>query len=334
MKSKVIFLIAVVWFGVCFWEAPVLSKPEFPSLDQVNVPSPLDYAQPKSWLALPANPNRFSVDVFWVYPTVVSEKPVWITNPADAAHRKAAHHTLVSQASVFDLHTNSYAPLYRQMNMEGLSLPQEKRNQLLQYGEDDVWRALQYYLKHYNKGKPFILAGHSQGSNILTRLVLQHWGKAGADKRLVAAYLIGWSITRQDLAENPGIRICRSATQTGCFISYNSVAAGRQQASPTILPGAVVVNPLSWRTDNALVPARQNLGAVFFTENGNAIVRPQFTSARAADGGLVVAPADPALVQSNSSTFPKGVYHQFDYALFYENIKENASVRIKAYTKN
>lgn len=331
MKIKVIFLIAAVWIGVCFWEAPVQSKPEFPPLDQVSVPKALDYAQPISWLALPANPNRFSVDVFWVYPTVVPDKPVWIMNPATASHRKAAHHTLVSQASVFDLHTNIYAPLYRQMSMEGLSLPEKKRTVLLQYGEDDIWRALQYYLDHYNKGKPFILAGHSQGSNILTRLALKHWGKKGADKRLVAGYLIGWSITRQDLKNSPGIKMCRSSRQTGCFISYNSVAAGKQSAAPTILPGAVVVNPLSWRIDDVFVPAAQNLGAVFFSQDGRKTVVPHFTSAVAAAGGLVVNPADSALVAMPSQTFPKGIYHYYDYALFYENIKKNASDRIDAY---
>ena len=184
MKSKVIFLIVMVWFGVCFWEVPVQSTSELLDLDQMSVPKALDYAQPKSWLALPANPNRFAVDVFWVYPTVPSDKNVWIVNPTGNAHRKAAHHTLVSEASVFDHHTNIYAPLYRQMSMEGLSLRAAKRELLLQYGEDDVWRALQFYLEHYNKGKPFILAGHSQGSNILTQIVMHHWGKTGLDKRL------------------------------------------------------------------------------------------------------------------------------------------------------
>ncbi len=211
-------------------------------------------------------------------------------------------------------------------------MPESKRELLLRYGEDDVWRALQFYLKQYNKGKPFILAGHSQGSNILARLVMHHWGKTGVDKRLVAGYLIGWSITAQDLKCNPGMKMCRSASQIGCFISYNCVAAGRQKFAPTILPGALVVNPLSWQIDAALVPAKKNLGAVFFSEDGKRTVRPHFTSAKAAGGGLVVKPADPALVASSTDSFPEGVYHCYDYALFYENIKENASERISAFT--
>ena len=331
MKIKVILLIAVVWVGVCFWEAPVQSGADLPPLDHVSIPKALDYAQPKSWLALPANPNRFDVDVFWVYPTVITDRTDWIVTPSSPSHRQGAHLTLVSQASVFDRQTNIYSPLYRQMSIDGLSLPTPKRDMLLQYGEDDVWRAFEYYLAHYNKGKPFILAGHSQGSDLLVRLLLKKWGKKGADQRMVAAYLIGWSITRQELQEHPGLKMCNSASQTGCLVSYNCVAAGRQNVAPTILPGAVVVNPLSWTIDDELVSAERNLGAVFVSSDGSKTVRPHFTSAMAVDGGLVVVPADPALLATPTKAFPKGVYHMFDYALFYENIKENASVRINAF---
>ena len=89
-------------------------------------------------------------------------------------------------------------------------------------------------------------------------------------------------------------------------------------------------NPLTWKTDSTFAPATLNLGAVFF-DNGSTQAIPHFTSAQAIDSGLVVNPEDPALVDSGPPSFPKGVYHVFDYSLFYENLRENVAERIKAH---
>lgn len=299
-----------------------------------TVPCAPDYSRGESWLALPETPGRKAVDLFWVYPTVYMDESGWIMDISDPGLKAAAHETIQQQASAFTGQANLYAPLYRQMNMAGLSLSKERRDLLMRYGHEDVWNAFRYYLDHYNNGRPFILAGHSQGSNLLTALAVEHWGKTGVEDQLVAGYLIGWSITGQDLEENPELRICRSPDQTGCFITYNTVAAGRQGNSPTIAPGTVVVNPLSWTVDSALAPAAMNLGAVFFGADGTRRVLPGFTSARAVDGGLVVDPADPVLVTPEKQVFPKGVYHAYDYALFYENLKANLARRIRAWGGN
>ncbi|BEQ16627.1 hypothetical protein FAK_36930 [Desulfoferula mesophila] len=147
----------------------------------------------------------------------------------------------------------------------------------------------------------------------------------------MAAYLIGWSITKDDLAQYPALRMCRSAEQTGCIVAYNSVAAGYQQKAPTIRPGAVSVNPLSWRTDGELVPAAANLGAVFFPHDGADRKKPHYTSAQNVDGGLVVNPPDPQ--DLDHMPFGPGVYHAYDYSFFYENLKANAARRIQAFDK-
>ncbi len=68
----------------------------------------------------------------------------------------------------------------------------------------DVYAALDYYFKHYNQGRPFILAGHSQGSMML-KIALTDYFKEHTDylERMVAAYVIGFSITTDDLEANP-----------------------------------------------------------------------------------------------------------------------------------
>lgn len=296
-----------------------------------DAPPPPDYAKSDSWLAIPDKPGKHPVDIFWVYPTILADNEHWLMNPADTGLQARAANTLRTQASVFSGQANLYAPLYRQMNLAGLSLGAQEQGRIIAYGTEDVWRAFTYYLEHLNNGRPFILAGHSQGSNILTALAIKHWGTTGAENRLIAAYLIGWSITGNDLKTNPKLKMCASAAQINCFISYNSVAEGRQQVAPTIRAGAVVTNPLNWSISNEFAPASLNLGAKLFMPDGTTKCLPHFTSAQSWESGLVVDPANPALVPIGDGGFPKGVYHQYDYSLFFENLRSNAARRIQTY---
>ncbi len=212
-----------------------------------------DYSLARNWLQMPRVPDK-PVDVFWVYPTVYRGSQ--ITAPLnDPQMIMAAQGTLIAQASIFTGKANLYAPLYRQANVAVLSMDAASKARHLAVGLGDVQAAFDYYLANLNHGQPFILAGHSQGSNLLTELLIRNMGRPALQKRLVAAYLLGWSVTQQDLAKQPLLKICRQASQTGCVITYNCVAAGCQKKAPTILPGAISVNPLSWSTDDKLAPA-------------------------------------------------------------------------------
>ena len=71
---------------------------------------------------------------------------------------------------------------------------------------EDVRSAFFYYLQHWNQGRPFILAGHSQGSQHLVRLIQEletlHETSVLLD-RLVAAYLIGCAVRALPRAAGP-----------------------------------------------------------------------------------------------------------------------------------
>ncbi|MBU1156568.1 MAG: DUF3089 domain-containing protein [Proteobacteria bacterium] len=306
--------------------AVCLPGAEAPAWAMVQDQSP-DYSQAQNWLYLPKTTDQ-KVDVFWVYPTVYDGKAT-VAEVNDPQMRAGAEGTLAAQASVFAGQANLFAPLYRQANISVLSMEQAQKDRYLRAGLGDVQAAFDYYLQNLNQGRPFILAGHSQGSKLLTAFARKNLQRPDLQKKMVAAYLLGWSITKQDLAQYPFLHICRSAAQTGCIVTYNSVAAGYQKKAPTILPGAISVNPLSWTTDGKLVPASQNLGAVFFDDQGKSQTLSHFTSAQNKDGGLVVAPKDTKLLTQMS--FGPGVYHCYDYSLFYENLKVNIAQRIKAY---
>ncbi|MCB2192400.1 MAG: DUF3089 domain-containing protein [Deltaproteobacteria bacterium] len=286
-----------------------------------------DYSQAANWLDLPKSITQ-KVDVFWVYPTVYNGKAM-VAKIRDPQMIEGAKYTVRSQASVFQGQANLFAPLYRQASAKVLTMDQAAKDHYLGLGLADVTAAFNYYLKHYNQGRPFILAGHSQGSNLLTDFARQNLDDPVFKKRMVAAYFIGWSITPDDLKKHPAMKVCRSAAQTGCIVTYNSVAAGKQTKAPTILPGAISVNPLSWSTDGKLVPASANLGAMFFPKEGADQSYAHFTSAQNQDGGLVVAPKDSKLL--TQMPFGPGVYHCYDYSFFYENLKANIARRIKAF---
>ena len=321
-------LAAVLWLICC---SSGWGQASLPAFSPAAIPPAPDYAQKENWLACPPNPDPGKVDVFWVYPTVLMDDSHWLQDVNDRETLGAAQRTIERQASVFAGKTNLYAPFYRQANLAVLSLDPKARDEVMKICLEDVGRAFDYYLKHLNLNRPFILAGHSQGSDMLIEMAVEKWGRTGAEDRLVAAYLIGWSITQEDLLENKALTICREARQINCFISYNSVAPGLQDKAPTILPRAVAVNPISWKTDSILAPAADNLGSVFFREDGSCQTITGFASAQVQGGGLAVTAKDPSLLKSPSASFPEGVYHAFDYSLFYENLKANVEERIRAF---
>ena len=288
-----------------------------------------DYGQRQYWLSLPDKPAK-GVDVFWVYPTVYQGKK-HISDIGDAQMKRAAARTLQTQAAVFAGSADIYAPLYRQCGLEALKLSPEEKERALDAGFQDLQAALDYYLTHLNRGRPLILAGHSQGSNQLLKLLKKRLGDKKLRKILVAAYVIGWSVTSQDLVQYPHLRLCNTPRQTGCVISYNSVAEGYANAAPTIIRGAIAVNPLTWNTAPGQAPASANLGAVFVAADGSRKLVPRFTPARVEGGALMVEPKEPELL--TQMPFGPGVYHAYDYSLFFENLRRNAAQRIEAFKK-
>ena len=84
----------------------------------------------------------------------------------------------------------------------------------------DVFAALDYYFEHLNGGRPFILAGHSQGS-IMQSFVLAEYMKAHPEylKRMIAAYVIGFSITEDYLKANPHLKFAEGADDTAIVVS-------------------------------------------------------------------------------------------------------------------
>jgi len=295
-----------------------------------EIPQAPDYQKSSSWVFQTPTPDK-PIDVFYVYPTIYAEDSPANMDINTADLRGAAKHLIDVQASVYSESANIFAPYYRQMSFAKLN-PEEDtyKNQYFQLGYSDVSRAFEYFLENLNQGRPFILAGHSQGTMVLIQLMREHFKKPDLQNQLVAAYLIGYSITPEVFATYPWMKPATQATDTGVIISYNTQAPGAT-GSPVLLPGAFCINPLNWTTDETPADKLSNLGAVFFNDTTSHIEReiPHYAGARVdKETGALVTTLPEGL---DIGAFPLGVYHKYDYALWYCNLKANVKTRCKNY---
>ena len=70
-------------------------------------------------------------------------------------------------ATTLETFANVYAPYYRQVDAAyALTLPLPEHDALIAgIPTMDTVASFDYYVQNFNHGRPFILAGHSQGSN-------------------------------------------------------------------------------------------------------------------------------------------------------------------------
>ncbi len=320
-----------------------------------NLKAP-NYATPDAWAAFPGRPSHAedrpegdtpaterNVAVFFIHPTTYLAFSIG-NAPYDAASapgRRVDDVVLKYQASVFNACCRIYAPRYRQASyaaITGNSAPAYAADDLA-YG--DVARAFEAFLK-LEAGRPFIIAGHSQGSIYAMRLLQEKVIGQPVQRRLVAAYIPGASLPQE--IETLGLPICRTALALGCVIAWNSVRDGfidkrrlegaviwwRGSYQPIAGRPIVCVNPLNWEID-AAAPASANLGSLH--PGGGPISQP---AAGAADAvcqnhllGVDVAPNERRHVLGLLRL--TGVYHVLDYGLYYMNIRKNATDRAHSF---
>ena len=213
-----------------------------------QVPAEPDYADTTQWFVADRGAG---VDVFYITSTETDDYPmggaVWYFSDTYNDSLRAllqGEMTGVDQLLAGDL--NFYSPYYRQCSMETFtadSLVAER----MPLAMGDVKRAFDYYIEHLNGGRPFIVAGFSQGAIGVVEL-LKHMDDE-AYSRMVAAYVIGWKVTDDDLAATTHILAARDSADLGVTVCYNSVRTP-QCAIPMLSEGnRMAINPLNWRTD-------------------------------------------------------------------------------------
>lgn len=329
-------IMSLVLFLVCLSSVLVAcSKSNTPTIPVTASPSATapvatDYSQTAHWLTLPV-PGLLPVDVFYFYPTAwtSSDNNSQICSIDEPTMLTQAPSAFARQATAFTSVGNIYAPYYRQDNLS----PSNRLNVIAGIPTLDATAAFDYYIKHYNNGRPFILAGHSQGSDVLSDL-LSGYMKDHPEvlKNMVAAYVIGFPITAAYLAENPFLKFAQGPDDTGVIVSYNTQAPDVLPESNPVLSGMVglVINPITWTRDETLATTAQGLGSYMLDPATKTLKKtPQYADAKIdkANGVLICSTADENALLPFTSGLGKGVYHSFDYMFYYYNLTENAARR-------
>lgn len=331
---KLVFLLGLLFFfSGCRW----LRTPKR-AFDQYEHPAPPVYSDTTFWAALPFmkdpadsipvhalsdNQSKAAVDVFFIYPTLYLKAKNWNAPVAKTKfNREVDESTILHQASVFNGSCRVFAPRYRQMTYYGFYDEEGERECALELAFSDVATAFQYYLAHWNNGRPFIIAGHSQGSLMALMLLQQVVDGKPIQDQLVAAYLAGWPIKPSDLKAIP---LCKGPNQTHCYVTWNTVAWDYKlnKRSKQFFREAQCVNPLTWEVDTSYVGYNQNEGSL--TRKYDTLL-PFVTDAQI-HGSLLWIHRDrlPGLAH-----FMKR-FHVADYNLFWSSIRENVAQRILAY---
>jgi len=207
------------------------------------------------------------IDCFYVYPTVSRES----TPNSDMALGPEEQHAALEQFARFSAKCRTYAPLYRQTTVAAMNGAASGADRELAYRDVlDAWR---FYLGHHNRGRGVVLIGHSQGANLLIRLVSEEIDGRKIQRQLVSALLIGANIQVPTGRDEGGtfqhIPLCRKPDQIGCVIGYSSYLASQPPGSDAIFGAAAgpasanaCVNPGALMNDGGLDAELPTVGEV------------------------------------------------------------------------
>ena len=301
-------------------------------------PSPVAW-QPDGMVPDPA---QYNVAVFFVHPTSYLNKTHWNAPIDDPKARQLGEMMVRANASVFANAAQVWAPRYRQATVGAFLSDLPAARQALDLAYADVAQAFEAFVAAQPPGRGIVLAGHSQGSFLIKRLLKDKVAGTPLVRRIVAAYVIGWVVdTKRDLP-GMGLPACAEPQQGGCVISYLSFAddadpATMRQAYERFAgaPGAIAATP-QYLCSNPLTggiggtaPASANLGGIVpDLKLEHARVTPGLVGAACnADGSLRIGPGP----DMGPFVLPGGNYHVYDYALFWTNLKRDFGLRAAAW---
>ncbi|MBS1597188.1 MAG: DUF3089 domain-containing protein [Bacteroidetes bacterium] len=268
------------------------------------------------------------VDVFFLHPTTFGLKSdtAWNADINSAeTNAKTDYTTILFQASAFN-ECRVFAPRYRQANIAAyFTQDTVAAAKAFDLAYEDLKTAFQYYLDHYNQGRPIIIASHSQGTTHAERLLKEFFEDKPLKSKLVVAYIIGMRIPKNYFST---LAPCKDSTQTGCYVGWRTYRKGYE---PSYIKNedesAPVTNPLTWTTTSEYAARDLNRGSVLLKFNK---LPMNVTDAQTNDHVLWI----------NRPHFPGSFfyrtknYHIGDINLFYVNIRDNIRTRINAFWKN
>lgn len=262
-------------------------------------------------------------DIFYVCSTETSD---WINEQGDTMHFADMNRPEHRAALYGEMHgvdslicpktCNFYAPYYNQATLEGLLWDTTLFRPRCAQSTKEVKQAFAYYMRHFNQGRRFVLMGYSQGAFTVVELLKSLTPEE--TERMVAAYVIGYQVTTEDLT-CPSIRPAQSETDTGVTVCFNSVSS--VNAAIPILSGntAIGINPVNWETDATSATYLFDFAGACDTLTATLDTLSHLTIIRGYKG---FCPQVPFCGR-------EGNYHCMEIPLYYRFLKENVAARIQ-----
>lgn len=277
------------------------------------------YSDPQLWYREANTPGDKAYDIFYLLPTCVWDRvdtkgdTIHYADPLYAADREKMLSSFELAQQIFGGDANFYSPYYHQISL------QSWRSDAIVEARfprafADVKLAFDYYMSKVNNGRPFVLAGFSQGGKCVVELLKTL--NAEQCRQLIAAYVVGYKVTTSDTTNYKQIRPAKGGKDAGVTICYNSVAT-TDAICPALSPSAVCINPVSWTTSTTQAPLNDTVTVQ---------VNKQYNV-------LIVDGLNPDKYYSKSLEFlfKKGNYHLQELNFYRKSLSDNVKARFETY---
>lgn len=330
--------------GEAFKDQPALAQTAY-AAPGMWIARPDVKGNPATWLPTGAPKNALQgndVAVFFLHPTSYLANDHWNAPLDDKEANERAALFVRGQASPFNSTPNVWAPRYRQAAFGAFLTDQPEAAKAMALAYRDVLMAFDTFASAQKPDTPIILAGHSQGSMHLMRLLKDRIAGQPISKRVVAAYVIGWPISLKADLPALGLPGCATPEQTGCVLSWQSYAEPADYAGVAKLydaqPGLtgkprgdayLCTNPLAGG-DRPEAPVKANLGTLKNSsdlETGELIAGA--VGAKCDAKGYLLIGEGPDL---GPYVLPGNNYHVYDYSLFWSNVRADVARRVAAFS--
>jgi len=218
------------------------------------IPNPPDYDNATMWVTADGDKEENGADIFYVVSTweedwktedgrICHYADVW--NPL---HRERMGDLEIHKVAAYMSPGNRFfAPFYRHTTIEAWMTKDEGiLSSRLKLAMDDVRKAFDHFQAQRDQRRPLIIAGFSQGGRAVVELLKHIDDETYA--QLAAAYVMGYKVTKADLAQCSHIRPAEGESDTGVTICYNTVKDVKY-IQPIIAASDVCINPVNWHTD-------------------------------------------------------------------------------------
>lgn len=318
------------------------------------------YADPKMWIArpdIPGNPalwlpptfkdtaQKGNAAIFFIHPTsyITPLPKSWNASLDDTTTNDRAKLFVQGQASTLSGAGDIWAPRYRQVTFGTFLTTQPEAQKALDAAYKDVEAAWDHFLASVSPDAPIIVAGHSQGSVHVLRLLRDRIAGQPVAKRIAAAYIVGWPVSVEADLPKLSLPACATAAQSNCILSWQSFAepadttqwqalfesstgfTGQPRRGTKIL----CTNPITG-TLGGSAPASANLGTTIPSlDLKTATFETGTIPARCDARGFLLIGGPPKGI--SAYVLPGNNYHVFDFSLFWANVRADAYRRLKAF---